>query len=150
MLEVAARHLALHGVAGTSLRAVAAEAGVSAAAIYRHYPGGKADLHAATLGMVAEAVANRVIVLYDGAIVEQGTLRAVVDAPRHPYSQLLWKATTIDVTDGALAGDDAPLRAASGEGCRFAPRCTIRCDASDRLPELIDDVRCHTPIGERP
>ncbi len=60
LLEVAARHLALHGVAGTSLRAVAAEAGVSAAAIYRHYPGGKADLHAATLGMVAEAVARLV------------------------------------------------------------------------------------------
>lgn len=56
LLEVAARHIALHGVAGTSLRAIAAEAGVSAAAIYRHYPGGKADLHSATLGMVADAV----------------------------------------------------------------------------------------------
>jgi oligopeptide/dipeptide ABC transporter ATP-binding protein len=112
--------------------------------------GGRATVIVTHDMSVAEAVANRVIVLYDGAIVEQGTLRAVVDAPRHPYSQLLWKATTIDVTDGALAGDDAPLRAASGEGCRFAPRCTIRCDASDRLPELIDDVRCHTPIGERP
>ncbi|MFN7950729.1 MAG: TetR/AcrR family transcriptional regulator [bacterium] len=60
LLEVAARHIALHGVAATSLRAIAAEAGVSAAAIYRHYPGGKADLHAATLGMVAEAVARLV------------------------------------------------------------------------------------------
>lgn len=60
LLEVAARHIAIHGVAGTSLRAVAAEAGVSAAAIYRHYPGGKADLHAATLGMVAEAVTRLV------------------------------------------------------------------------------------------
>ena len=98
---------------------------------------------------VAEAVAHQVVVLYDGSIVEQGTLRSVARAPRHPYSQLLWKATAIDVTDPAFAHDDPSTRAANAEGCRFAPRCRMRCAASDRLPELIDDVRCHTPIGER-
>ncbi len=56
LLEVAARHIALHGFEGASLRRIAAEAGVTAAAIYRHYPGGKSDLYEATLGLVSSAV----------------------------------------------------------------------------------------------
>jgi AcrR family transcriptional regulator len=56
LLEVAARHIALHGFEGASLRRIAADAGVSAAAIYRHYPGGKLDLYESTLGMVSNAV----------------------------------------------------------------------------------------------
>jgi AcrR family transcriptional regulator len=56
LLEVAARHIALHGFKGASLRRIAADAGVSAAAIYRHYPGGKLDLYESTLAMVSNAV----------------------------------------------------------------------------------------------
>ncbi len=56
LLEVAARHIALHGFEGASLRSIAADAGVTAAAIYRHYPGGKLDLYESTLGMVSNAV----------------------------------------------------------------------------------------------
>jgi AcrR family transcriptional regulator len=56
LLEVAARHIALHGFEGASLRNIAADAGVTAAAIYRHYPGGKLDLYESTLGMVSNAV----------------------------------------------------------------------------------------------
>jgi AcrR family transcriptional regulator len=46
LLEVAGRHFARHGYDGTSVRAVAAEAGVAANLITRYF-GGKADLFAA-------------------------------------------------------------------------------------------------------
>lgn len=60
LLEIAARHIALHGFEGASLRKIAEEAGVTAAAIYRHYPGGKKDLYEATLKLVSETVTSLV------------------------------------------------------------------------------------------
>ena len=56
LLEIAARQFALQGFDGASLRKIAEEAGVTAAAIYRHYPGGKSDLYASTLGLVSDTV----------------------------------------------------------------------------------------------
>ncbi|MDJ0388535.1 ABC transporter ATP-binding protein [Roseomonas sp. E05] len=44
------------------------------------------------LGAVAE-VADRVLVMQDGAIVEQGCRDAIFDAPRHPYTRALLDAT---------------------------------------------------------
>jgi peptide/nickel transport system ATP-binding protein len=40
------------------------------------------------LGVIAE-ICQRVLVMRDGELVEQGTTRAIVDAPRHAYTQLL-------------------------------------------------------------
>ncbi|HWX50175.1 MAG TPA: ABC transporter ATP-binding protein [Roseomonas sp.] len=44
------------------------------------------------LGAVAE-VADRVVVMQNGRIVEQGTRDAIFDAPRHPYTRALLEAT---------------------------------------------------------
>jgi AcrR family transcriptional regulator len=60
LLEIAARHIALHGFEGASLRKIAEDAGVTAAAIYRHYPGGKSELYEATLGLVSATVGSLV------------------------------------------------------------------------------------------
>lgn len=58
LLEVAARHIAQHGYEGASLRRIAADAGVTAAAIYRHYPNGKSDLYEATMELVSSTAAK--------------------------------------------------------------------------------------------
>lgn len=42
---------------------------------------------------VVEQVANHVIVMLDGRVVERGTTKAVLDAPRHPYTRALVAAT---------------------------------------------------------
>jgi peptide/nickel transport system ATP-binding protein len=44
------------------------------------------------LGAVAE-VADRMLVMQDGAIVEQGPRDAIFDAPQHPYTRALLDAT---------------------------------------------------------
>jgi ABC-type glutathione transport system ATPase component len=41
---------------------------------------------------VASQVADRIIVLHEGAIVEEGTASAVLGSPRHPYTQALLNA----------------------------------------------------------
>ena len=54
LISVASKHLAIYGYDGMSLRKVAEEVGVSPAAVYRHFPEGKAQLYDATLALVAE------------------------------------------------------------------------------------------------
>jgi AcrR family transcriptional regulator len=56
LLDAAARQIASNGFAGTSVRRIAAEAGVTSGAIYSHFPGGKEELYAEILKFVAETV----------------------------------------------------------------------------------------------
>ncbi len=78
------------------------------------------------LGVVAD-IADRVVVMYGGQVMETAEATPLFDAPAHPYSVGLMKAMP------ALAGDDArrlneipgavPRLLAPPEGCTFAPRC---------------------------
>jgi len=87
-------------------------------------------------GAVAE-MADRVLVMYAGHKVEEGTLAQIHDAPRHPYTQgLLRSMPEIRKGDDAFR---APLPEIPGTvpdllnrqpGCPFGPRCvhaTARC-----------------------
>ena len=58
VLDAAARHLASHGIAGTTVDDVATEAGVSRATVYR-YIGGKNELVPAVIGREADEVLVR-------------------------------------------------------------------------------------------
>ena len=87
---------------------------------------------------VVEHVADEVIVLYRGRIVEQGPTGTVFDNPAHPYTQALVDAVPgIDAADGRarirLRDDGGLVRT----GCSFAGRCPLaieRCRAE--RPEL--------------
>ena len=59
MLEAAGRRLASHGIAGTTVDDVAAEAGVSRATVYR-YIGGKNEIVPAVIGRETQGVLDRV------------------------------------------------------------------------------------------
>jgi len=91
------------------------------------------------LGVVAE-VADRVVVMYAGRVVEQGTVAEVFDAPAHPYTQgLLASMPRIDEPRRTtlLAITGAPASAAQADGgCSFAPRCPHRFAACSQLPPL--------------
>ncbi len=81
----------------------------------------------------ARYFADETLVMYAGQMVEGGPSEAVIQAPKHPYTQLLIQAAP---DPDRLAADeqqaDAPLLATRGEppslinppgGCRFHPRC---------------------------
>jgi peptide/nickel transport system ATP-binding protein len=81
----------------------------------------------------ARYVADRMIVLYAGRIVEEGTTEEVIGAPAHPYTRLLM-ATAPDPrlplardTDVQDLGEP-PKVIDPGPGCRFAPRCPLAMD----------------------
>jgi peptide/nickel transport system ATP-binding protein len=85
------------------------------------------------MGVVAETT-QRVVVMYAGKVVEEATVEALFDNPRHPYTQGLIRsipridmAATHKVRLEAIAGTVPKLIAArSGglaPGCRFAARC---------------------------
>jgi oligopeptide/dipeptide ABC transporter ATP-binding protein len=83
------------------------------------------------LGVVAEHT-DRVAVMYAGEVVEIGPTRAVLDAPRHPYTRGLLGSIV------RLSDLDAPVKPIEGQvpellklapGCRFRARCPVAIEA---------------------
>jgi len=91
------------------------------------------------MGVVAE-VADRVIVMYAGRIVERGTKRELFKSPLHPYTWGL--LDSIPPLDGprphrlkSIAGMPPSLLDLP-TGCAFGPRCRCRFEKCGERPEL--------------
>jgi peptide/nickel transport system ATP-binding protein len=91
------------------------------------------------LGVVAE-VADRVLVMYAGQIVENATLDETFYDPQHPYTWgLLGSLMRLDqsrTTRLAQIPGQPPSLLAPPAGCRFAPRCPHEFDKCHELPLL--------------
>ncbi|MET0939680.1 MAG: oligopeptide/dipeptide ABC transporter ATP-binding protein [Gaiellaceae bacterium] len=103
----------------------------------------------------ARYVADEIMVMYAGQIVERGPVEQVLAEPLHPYTRLLLAA----VPDPARRLADEPIEASKGgvaaaavdpvAGCRFASRCPIAVDICSRVtPDLVEArpaqiARCH-------
>ena len=91
------------------------------------------------LGVVAD-IADRVLVMYAGRIVEQGTLDEIFYDPQHPYTWgLLGSITRVDEERPerlpAISGVP-PSLASRPEGCHFRPRCPHEFDKCSDDPPL--------------
>jgi peptide/nickel transport system ATP-binding protein/oligopeptide transport system ATP-binding protein len=91
------------------------------------------------LGVVAE-IADRVLVMYAGQIVEQGSLDEIFYDPQHPYTWgLMGSLTRLDQDRPErlpqIAGAP-PSLLAPPTGCRFAPRCPHVFEKCSELPAL--------------
>jgi peptide/nickel transport system ATP-binding protein len=95
------------------------------------------------LGVVAE-MAERVVVFYAGAIVEEASVRELLRAPRHPYTRgllgampRLGKGRTGQRSRLTEIPGVVPPPGARGQGCSFAPRCPIAQSlCHERAPPL--------------
>jgi oligopeptide/dipeptide ABC transporter ATP-binding protein len=97
------------------------------------------------LGVLA-SVADRVIVMYAGQIVEHATVRDLFAKPAHPYTQGLLRAVPrLDRPIGRLEGIEGSVPDAAHwpSGCRFHPRCPKAFDPCPTEPPPAFD------IGER-
>ena len=77
------------------------------------------------LGVVAE-IAERVVVMYAGRIVEKGSVFDIFETPQHPYTKgLLNSIPTLETVKGQLEviRGNVPGLAEMPTGCRFSPRC---------------------------
>ena len=113
------------------------------------------------LGVVAD-IADRVLVMYAGRLVEQGTLDEIFYDPQHPYTWgLMGSVTRVDCDPPnrlpAIPGQPPSLLRVP-EGCHFRPRCPHAFDPcrqvpplEPRLPESLDHLdRCWlTPADKR-
>jgi oligopeptide/dipeptide ABC transporter ATP-binding protein len=104
------------------------------------------------LGVVAN-MADRVLVMYAGRVVEEGPTDRIFEDPRHPYTIGLARSIPrLDDAQGAslvpIPGT-APSPARLPSGCSFHPRCAFAVDACREAypePRLIAPghvVRCH-------
>ncbi|MCC7426666.1 MAG: ABC transporter ATP-binding protein [Alphaproteobacteria bacterium] len=72
---------------------------------------------------VVSQLCSHVTVMYAGQTVETGTKRAVLAAPRHPYSAALVACHPDRMADLAGIPGSVPSPLAPPSGCRFHPRC---------------------------
>jgi peptide/nickel transport system ATP-binding protein len=82
----------------------------------------------------ARYVADRMIVLYAGRIVEEGLTEEVIASPRHPYTRLLMSTAPdprlpLTELEGGEDLGEPPKVIDPGPGCRFAPRCPLATEA---------------------
>jgi len=92
------------------------------------------------LGVVAE-MADRVLVMYAGQVVEEAPVREIFAMPQHPYTVGLMGAMPALAASGArLAAIDGMVPAATAmpEGCRFAARCPFAEAQCRGMPPLQD------------
>jgi peptide/nickel transport system ATP-binding protein len=81
------------------------------------------------LGVVAE-VADRVVVMYAGKVMERGGVFDVFERPSHPYTRALLDCLPGRGTGGARSiGGKLPSPTDPPDGCRFHPRCEYAVDA---------------------
>ncbi|MCB9651451.1 MAG: ABC transporter ATP-binding protein [Deltaproteobacteria bacterium] len=95
----------------------------------------------------AARLATRVDVMYAGRVVERGPARAVLEAPRHPYTAGLVAAVPRPGRELAPIPGAPPSLLSPPAGCRFHPRCpraTERC--AQVRPEWRAGVACHHPL----
>ena len=100
------------------------------------------------MGLVAQ-MADRVLVMYAGQMIEQAPVLELFDHPAHPYTQGLI-ASVPKLGSGvkvlpSIPGS-VPDLASMPTGCRFAPRCKYATDkCREQEPELLDiseDQKC--------
>jgi oligopeptide/dipeptide ABC transporter ATP-binding protein len=93
---------------------------------------------------VVRQVADEVLVMYRGRIVERGPVETILAAPRHPYTHRLLES--VPRPGMALTRQPATLQADEG-GCLFRGRCPLAFERCLEEPELIrvasgHDARC--------
>lgn len=104
-----------------------------------------------------ECIAERVLVMYFGRIVESGSVEEVFNRPRHPYTRALLDSVPSINPDERhrlkpLEGDlPSPLN--PPPGCAFAPRCEHAAnDCNVRAPTLgfmgARQAACYHPLAE--
>jgi oligopeptide/dipeptide ABC transporter ATP-binding protein len=97
------------------------------------------------LGLVAQ-VADDVVVMYAGEVVEQGSVQDVFAYPRHPYTQMLLACDPARIATPSRRLPTIPGKLPDlvdlPSGCTFNPRCPFAFDAcKHRRPQL-------SPVGK--
>lgn len=106
------------------------------------------------LGVIAD-MADKVVVMYAGRVVEKGSVEDIFYNPLHPYTRGLLNSipTLGDSQQKTLPSipGTVPHPLALPPGCSFQPRCAERMPTCEQMPELntIDASKNRTDRNER-
>ena len=102
----------------------------------------------------ARYIADEILVMYAGQIVERGPVENVLSEPLHPYTRLLLES--VPDPENRLVGQSIHQRRLGSaaavdpaEGCRFCPRCPLAIGVCSQVtPTLVEaraghPARCH-------
>jgi peptide/nickel transport system ATP-binding protein len=97
---------------------------------------------------VVQHIADCVLVMYLGEIVERGPADLVFERPSHPYTATLVDAATDGRGDGLTVEGPPPSAVEMPSGCRFHTRCPLtepECQSEEPAVEPVGDAfsRCH-------
>ncbi|MGM9917855.1 MAG: ABC transporter ATP-binding protein, partial [Lactimicrobium massiliense] len=109
------------------------------------------------LSVIAE-MADRVMVMYAGKVVEIADVNTIFERPLHPYTQgLIGSRPDLHTNSKRLTviPGNVPDLSELPEGCSFGPRCAF-CEhkCQEAMPELVEVepkhwVRCYFPGGKK-
>jgi peptide/nickel transport system ATP-binding protein/oligopeptide transport system ATP-binding protein len=89
---------------------------------------------------VVEHLADRVLVMYLGRVVEEGPADALWNSARHPYTRALLSATPGRGRERIVLHGDLPSPRAIPAGCAFRTRCPqARADCASGIPALTGE-----------
>ncbi len=95
-------------------------------------------------------IADRIVVMYLGRVVEQGTTEEVLHTPKHPYTRsLLSVVPEIHHLESVVLAGETPDPTRIPSGCRFHPRCPALADGTAAAAGIEKDC-VGTPLGILP
>lgn len=98
---------------------------------------------------VVSYLADRVLVMYLGKIVEQGSVHDILQNAKHPYTQSLLSSAPVvgKVLEAGNVLGELPSPSAPPSGCAYHPRCPMAQKiCQETCPELLGgqwQVACH-------
>ena len=91
---------------------------------------------------VVKHIADRILVMYLGHVVEEGTSEDIFNHPSHPYTQTLLNAIPtigVEMNESSLIDGDLPSPSDPPKGCVFHTRCPFaKEECALKQPEVKD------------
>jgi oligopeptide/dipeptide ABC transporter ATP-binding protein len=100
---------------------------------------------------LAWSFCDRIVVMYLGRVVEQGSAVDVIERPQHPYTQALVTAVPVPSAGAGsrreLLSGELPDPSDIPSGCRFHPRCPRRFEPCDRVDPALLRAGAHEQLA---
>lgn len=93
-------------------------------------------------------IADRVAVMYEGVLVEEGATRDIISNPMHPYTRNLVNSIVTMEQKRKIPLITTELKEAATQGCIFATRCEYSNDLCKRIQPMLRKIEermvsCH-------